>query len=568
MDGIINYFSRKLSLFHAGEEVSKFRLYFIFFAFIGLFSILGVRLFFLTIVPNLSLGSENKASLMSSGVIGRRDIVDRNGEMLATNITTSSVYANTKLIPNHLEVARKLKVILPSLSFEELHSKLKSDKSFVWIKRFITPEEHQKINDLGIPGLYFEEGERRAYPYTSLFSHVIGSVGLDGNGLSGVEKSLDKGLRYFKGEVEKAPLQLSLDLRIQNIVREELLASVKTFSARGGVGIVQDPNNGEILAIVSLPDFDPYNIANANDEQLFNRATLGSYEVGSVFKPFTVASAIDAGKIGLTDVYDVNDPIQLSKYQIRDLHKKNAFLSVPEILMYSSNIGMAQIALELGKKDQYEYLDSLGLFRQIDIELPEKSKPLRPNLSKWSNISAITISYGNGIAVSPLHVVQAMSALINGGKLYSTTLLKREKEAEYTKVFKESTSNVMRKLYRLIVKYGSGKKAEVDGYFTGGKTGTSNKIVDGKYSKTLRVSSFIGAFPIYNPKYVIYVMLDEPKGTKETFGFALGGWNAAPTVARIIKRITMLYNIPPALANKEKIENYLHVDYDSNRRML
>lgn len=567
MERLLNYFSRKLSLFSDGEEVSKFRLYFIFFFFIGLFTILIGRLFYLTVIPNLISNSSGAASSIPFDSLSRRDIVDRNGELLATNIITSSVYANPKLIPDPVEAAKKLQTVLPLLDAKKLLSKLQSNKSFVWIKRFITPTEHQLINDLGIPGLYFEQGEQRAYPYTSLFSHVIGSIGLDGNGLVGVEKTLDKELRYNRADAKKPPLELSLDIRIQSIVREELKAEITKFSARGGVGIVQDPNNGEILAIVSLPDFDPYNVSRAKDDEIFNRATLGSYEVGSVFKPFTMAAAIDTGKVGLTDVYDVNNPIHLARFQIKDFYKKDALLSVPEILMYSSNIGMAQIALELGKKNQIEYLKSLGFFSLSSLEVPEKSRPYHPSLSKWSPITMITTSYGNGISVSPLHVSTAMNALVNGGKFYPATILKTKETASYTQIFKESTSQVMRKLLRLVVKHGSGKKAEVDGYFVGGKTGTSNVVVGGKYSKDLRISSFVGSFPIYDPKYTIYIMLDEPKAIKETFGFATGGWTAAPVVSRVIKRIAMLYNLPPQIANKEKIENYLHVDYNFRQRV-
>ena len=567
MEVILNYFSKKLRLFSSAKEISRFRIYFIFFVFIGLFSVLSVRLFFLTVVPNLFSDSTAGHHSIPFDAVTRRDIVDCNGELLATNIATASLYANPKLISNPAKTARKLKKIFPTLSFKKLLIKLKSNKSFVWIKRFITPTEHQKVNDIGIPGIYFEIGEKRAYPYTSLFSHMLGNVGLDGYGLSGIEKAFDDQLRYKKSSSKKSPLQLSLDLKVQNIVREELKASIKKFNARGGVGIVQNPNNGEIISIVSLPDFDPYNISKARDDQLFNRATLGTYEVGSVFKPLTLAAAIDAKKVRLNDVYDVNDPIHFAKYQIKDLYNKDAWLSVPEILMYSSNIGMAQIVLELGKKNQYDYLKSLGFFSTTNIEVPEKSKPLYPAFSKWNELNMITIAYGHGISVSPLHVTNAMSALVNGGRLYPATILKEKEPATYTQVFKNSTSDIMRKLLRLVVKRGSGKKADVKGYFVGGKTGTANKIVNGKYSKDLRVSSFIGAFPIYDPKYVIYVMLDEPKGVKESFGLAYGGWTAAPVVSRIIKRIAVLYNIPSQLINKEKIENYLHVDYNFRKRV-
>jgi len=568
MDLFSNDFSSKLRLFSKEGEISKFRIYFIFFVFIGLFSILGVRLFFLTIVPNLTSKTREALNItIPFDVKSRRDIVDRNGELLATNIETASVYANPKIISNPSEAAKKLKTIFPSIDFKELLTKLKSPKSFVWIKRFITPTEHQQINDIGIPGVYFESGERRAYPYAELLSHAIGTVGLDGHGSSGIERAFDNELQYKKSGFKEAPLVLSLDVRVQNIIREELKAAIVEFGAKGGVGIVQDPNNGEVVSVVSLPDFDPYNLSKVKDEALFNKATLGSYELGSVFKPFTIASALDAGKIKLSDVYDVNDPIYLSRYQIKDFYKKDAWLSVPEILMYSSNIGVSQIALELGKKRQYGYLKSFGFLSPIDIEISEKSKPSYPPFARWSELNTITISYGHGISVSPLHITNAMSATINGGKLYPATILKVQKPGKYTQILKKPTSDTMQKLLRLVVQHGAGKRAEVDGYFVGGKTGTSNKVIDGKYSRDLRISSFVGAFPIHDPKYVIYVMLDEPKGTKATSGYATGGWTAAPAVSKIIKRIAMLYNIPPQISDKAKIDSYLHVDYNFRKRV-
>lgn len=528
--------------------------------------LLSARLFFVSIYPMKSTSITDGASkyhLISS----RRDIVDRNGVLLATNILTSSVYADPRLISKPKEVASKLKAIFPDLDLPQLVTKLSSNKSFVWIKRFITPTEQQLLNDAGILGISFEVNEKRAYTYERLFSHVIGTVGLDGAGLSGVEKFFDEQLIYKKSKVSPEPLKLSLDASVQNIVREELQAAINTFSAKGGAGIVQDPNTGELLAIVSLPDFNPYMISTAKEPELFNRATLGIYEVGSVFKPFTVAAAIDSGSVKLNDVYDVDAPIQFAKYQIKDFHKKDSWLSVPEILMYSSNIGTAQIALELGRRNQFNYLKSFGFFSPTGLEVPEKSKPLYPSFKNWSDLSSITISYGHGISVSPLHVVNAVSALVNGGKLYQPTILKTDVDPKYTSVIKEATSDIMRKLFRMIVKHGQGNKGEVEGYFVGGKTGTSNIAVHGKYAENLRISSFVGVFPINAPRYVVYIMLDQPKSTKDTYGFATGGWTAAPTVSKIIKRIATLYNIPPAISDKEKIENYLHINYDPDKRL-
>lgn len=565
---LFQFLFHRHSLFSNEEEVSRNRILVAMFAFAFCFLVLIIRLFYVTVIAGYFKAPVSQGlDIQKSFVVSRKEIVDRNHELLAANIATSSVYVDARMVINPKIYAAKLKKIFPSLDQVQLLKKLESKKPFIWIKRFITPKEHQKVNDAGLVGIFFETNEKRAYTYKNLFSHIIGTVGHDKEGLSGIEKYFEKNLKNSAKEEKTEPLVLSIDAALQNIVKEELLEVVNKFHAKGGAAIVQNPNNGEILAMVSLPDFNPYEPVDDATSSTFNKSTLGVYEVGSVFKAFSVAAGLDYGVTRLNDVYDVNDPIKLSKYSIKDFIKKKSWLSVPEILMYSSNIGTAQIAVELGKKNQIEFLKKLGFFNQIEVEALEKSKPLYPPENRWGETHLVTISYGNGIAVSPLHVINAFSGIINGGKLFKPTLLKI-KEGEtpsYNRIIKDSTSSDMRKLLRLVVKHGSGKKAGVEGYFVGGKTGTSNKIENSKYSSTARISSFVGAFPMNDPKYAIYVMLDEPKGLKETFGFATGGWTATAAVAKIVSRMATLYNIPPITGEeKEKIEDALHLEFDTS----
>lgn len=546
-NGIISY----------DKSVFPSRLFVITSCFAFCYLAIAIKLFNVAIFYD----DDQKITYSYKNLSQRKDVVDRNGSLLATNLSTVSIYANPRKILDADKAAIKLARVLPEYTVSKLKEKLVAQKSFVWIKRNITPKEQQKINNLAIPGIYYEFSEKRAYPYGNLFSHALGYVGLDGTGLSGIEKQHDKFLRQGdKATSDK--LELTLDARIQNIAREELKKAVKEYNAAGGAAIVQDPNNGEILALVSLPDYDPHSPGRAPNSALFNRATLGSYEIGSIFKIFTVAAALDKGAISLNNAYDVSKPIYFSKHTIKDFLGKGGMLSVPEILMYSSNIGTVQIAFELGKKYQYEYLKSLGFLSKINIDYPEVSSPNYPNIEKWSSVNAATISYGHGISISLLQAIRAFNAVINGGYLFNSHLTKSPQTQEnIAKVLNDNTSSQMKKLLRVIVAKGAGRRSEVKGYYVGGKSGTANKAINGSYSKTARVSSFIAAFPIHDPKYTVLVTLDEPKGTKNTFGFATGSWTAAPAVAQIIKRIAHVHNIP--MLSDSQIEKGLAIEYDT-----
>ena len=506
-----------------------------------------------------------QAPLNGENSFSRGDIIDRNGVLLAVNLSTASVYANPKVLIDAKDAAEKLSDALPDLSYNHLLKEFRSGKSFVWVKRNLTPKEQYAVNSLGLPGISFERGEKRIYPHGNLLSHVLGYVGMDGRGLAGIEKQFDTRLSNgaIKNKEDIAPLQLSIDLRVQNILHEELSKAAEEYKAIGATGIVMDTMSGEVLAMVSLPDFDPHNPGTATSDQLFNRATLGVYEMGSTFKTFTLAMALDQDKISMTDTFDVNAPIHAARFNITDYHAKGGMLTVPEIFMYSSNIGAAKIAMEVGGKSQRQFLRKLGLLSPLEVELPEKASPIFPAESRWSDISTMTISYGHGIAVTPLHMAKAMGGLVNGGSLHSVTLLKRmeNQPGKTVKVIKASTSDNVRRLLRLVVEHGTGEKAEVPGYLIGGKTGTAEKNTHGSYSQHAKLSSFLAAFPINKPRFVVLVILDEPKGTKATGGYATGGMVAAPVVGSVVARMGPLFDMNPVDSNSEEVRKALFIDY-------
>ena len=470
----------------------------------------------------------------------RADIIDRNGVVLATSLPTASLYADPHDIMDATEAAQKLSEVLPSLNTAEIEMKLNSMGRFVWISRNLTPKQQYAVNRLGIPGLSFQYGEKRVYPHGPEAAHVLGLTDVDGNGIAGVEQ-------YFAEVLSKGdePLQLSIDIRIQSILRAELIKAVTEFSAIGAAGLVMDVETGEVVAMTSLPDYDPNSPASVSGSSGFNRATKGVYEMGSTFKLFTAAMALDAGTVTLEGGYDASKPIRVARFTISDYHAKNRWLSVPEILVHSSNIGAAKMAVDVGGEAQRDYLKRLGLLSSPAVELPEVGRPLSPG--RWREINTMTISYGHGIAVSPLQLASAVSTLVNGGVQYGPTLLRHEQGSSITgeRVLTTDTSKKVRGLMELVVKHGTGKNAAVAGYRIGGKTGTAEKQVAGGYRKKDLISSFVGAFPMENPRYVVLALVDGPHGNKRTFNYATGGWVAAPMVGRIIERMAPLMGIAP-----------------------
>lgn len=490
---------------------------------------------------------------------GRADIVDRNGVLLATSLTTQSLYADPKLILDPIEAAQKLATVLPDLDQKALVQDLKADKRFVWIRRNLGPRQQYEINRLGIPGIAFQREERRIYPQGNLAAHVVGFTGIDNQGLMGIEQAYDKKLKEMDG-----PLQLSIDVRLQHILRKELLATKEEFRAIGAAGMVMDARSGEVVAMVSVPDFDPHTPPPPTEEQdtdpRFNRNTLGVYEMGSTFKIFNTAMALESGRVHMRDSFDATRPIRIGRHSISDFHPENRWMDVADIFKHSSNIGSVRMAEQVGPAGQKEFMTKLGFTRPVSLELPETGWPMVPN--PWREVNMMTISFGHGMSVSPMHLVTATAAMVNDGVMRQPTVLKRAKgeEATGTPVISPQVSDKVRKLMRLVVTEGTAKGAEAEGYVVGGKTGTAEKVKGRGYSGSYRISSFVGAFPMHDPKYVVYVMVDEPKGTKKTFGYATGGWVAAPTIGRIVSQIGPLLGVRPVDAHSPEIVQALAIN--------
>lgn len=490
-----------------------------------------------------TLSSYEDPTISERKPINRADILDRNGVILARSLKTSSLYADPVNIQEAPEVAKDLVKIFPDLSYGDLLQKLQSQRRFVWIKRNITPDDQYKVLYLGHPGLSFKEEDRRIYPQGNLVSHIVGYTNVDEHGLGGLESSFDKLLSK-----STAPLVTTIDVRFQHALRRELINSMQMFSAVAATGMIMDVNNGEILAAVSLPDFDPHDVDLNDKEALFNRLTLGVFEPGSTFKIFTTAAVIEDVGTSMAQEFDVRNPIKIGRFSINDFHAQKRILTLPEVFMHSSNIGSVQMAQMVGTQDFKNFLSDLGLLKAPNIELPEIGAPLIP--SPWREVNTMTASFGHGLAVSPMQLVAASSSIMNGGMLVKPTLIKystsHDKNSKNSvRVVSEQTAHRMRQLMRLVVTDGTGSKADVKGFNVGGKTGTAEKNVNGGYDSDRLRSSFIAFFPSESPKYAVYILLDEPKGTKETFGYATAGWVAAPPAKRVIESIITIEGLQP-----------------------
>jgi len=494
--------------------------------------------------------------------VARANIVDRNGQILAISLPTAELYANPREMIDPTEVARQLQRAVPRLDRAEIAARLASGKAFVYLARQITPREELAINDLGIPGVYFQPSERRHYPLGRVAAQVLGGVDVDERGVAGIERAFDARLRS-----DPAPLRLSLDVRVQAVVREELLAAMGEFQAIGATGIVMDVRTGEVLAMVSLPDYDANEFGASPPEDRFNRAVTGMFEPGSTFKLQTAAMALDSGAAHLWDQFDASQPIHIGRFTITDFEGKHRWLYLPEVLAYSSNLGAAHIALAVGAERQRAWLRQMGFFSRIGIELPEAGLPIIPPASNWREAATMTIGFGHGIAVSPLHVVRGTAAIANGGIVLRPTLLALPEGAtpEGTRIMQESTSAVMRKLMRLVVTAGYGKKADVPGYFVGGKTGTAEKVGAHGYRKHTNVSAFVSVFPMNAPAYAVYMMLDEPHGNASTGFFSTAGQVSAPAAGRVIARIGPMLGLFPETTNAAAIEASLAIPLQPDR---
>ena len=518
--------------------------------FAAIYAVLAGRLVMFAVGAD-SHGARRTAS-QDAIATARPDIVDRNGEVLATDVKAPSLFGEPRRIIDKDEAIELLTAALPDLDTAEARTRLSSRKGFVWLKREITPKQQQDIHKLGIPGIGFLRENKRVYPTGASVAHLIGLVNTDNQGIAGMEKWLDNnGLADlhragFATDRLQKPVELSIDLRVEHALRDELLKAKDKYKAKAASGLVSNVRTGEIVALVSLPDFDPNSPKEAHDPERINRLTTGVFEMGSTFKALTLAMALDSGKANLNTLYDARGALHFGKFAIHDTHPLGRSITLSEVFTFSSNVGAARIALAQGVDAHKAFLKKLGQMDRLRTELPESASPIVPK--RWSELNTITISFGHGIAVAPLQAVMGINAVVNGGLLIPPTFLKRSEEearAMAKRVLKPETSEKMRYLMRLNAEIGTAKSADVKGYYIGGKTGTSEKVVNGRYSKKQVLNSFTAIIPADNPQYQLLVMLDEPKALPETHGFITSGWNAVPTGGKVIARIAPLLGVEP-----------------------
>jgi cell division protein FtsI (penicillin-binding protein 3) len=529
---------------------AKARLGLAILAFVAIYSVIALRLIMFAAVSD---GHGVRRGVAPDAVAtARPDILDRNGQILATDLKSPSLFGEPRKIIDVDEATELLTAALPDLDANEMRERLASKRGFVWLKREISAVQQKEIHHLGIPGVGFLTENKRVYPNGPVVSHLIGHVNIDNQGIAGMEKWLDgQGLAalHMAGLATdrlQKPVELAVDLRVQYALREELSAARAKFKAIAAAGVIADVRTGEIVAMVSEPDFDPNNPREANEPNRINRLTTGVYEMGSTFKALTLAMALDSGKISLSSSFDARLPLRYGKFTINDFHAQKRQLTVPEIFTYSSNIGTARMALALGVDYHKAFLKKLGQLDRLRTELPESAEPLLPK--RWGELNTVTIAFGHGLSVAPLQAVMGIAALVNGGLLIPPTFLKRSESAAMAlakRVIKPETSDKMRYLMRLNVEKGTATKANVAGYYIGGKTGTSDKVVGGRYSKTKVLTSFTAILPADNPRYLVLIMLDEPQAAPETHGYATSGWNAVPVGGAVIERVAPLLGVAP-----------------------
>ena len=527
-------------------------------AFVAAFVTVGARMGLLAATEPM----EPQTAIAGTSIVAQRaDITDRQGRILATNLVTHSLYAQPQQMVDPAGAAEKLAAIFPDLDAERLKADFSGKRKFLWVKKKISPEQMQLVHEIGDPGLLFGPREMRLYPNGAIAAHILGGASFGREGVSsaevvgtaGVEKTFDAWLRDPANG--GAPLQLSLDLTIQSTVEDVLYGGMKLMNAKGATAILMDVRSGEVVAMASLPDFDPNTRpapllkGDPSDSPLFNRAVQGVYELGSTFKIFAIAQALDLGLVNPETMVETKGPMVWGKFRIRDFHNYGPQLSVTDVIVKSSNIGTAHIAQAIGGVRQQDFLGRLGMFDPTPIELVEAptGKPLRP--AKWPEITTLTVSYGHGLAASPLHLAAAYATMINGGTKVAPTILKRTKVETGPRIVSEGTSAIVRSMLRQVVQRGTATFGDVEGYEVGGKTGTADKPkpTGGGYYKDKVVATFAAAFPMSDPKYVLIVSLDEPVETSGTEPRRTAGWTAVPVGAEIIRRAAPLLGLRPAL---------------------
>jgi len=534
------------------HAVARARILLCMIVFGGVYLAIAGRIAMLASVPE---GAVAQRGLASDAVASSRpDILDRNGLVLATDVRSASLFGEPRRLIDVDEAVEALTAVLPDLDVNDLRQRLSGKRGFVWLRRDITPQQQREIHALGLPGIGFMTENRRIYPGGTLGAHVLGSTNVDNQGIAGLEKWIDnRGLAAlhlagFASDRQQEPVELSIDLRVQHVLRDELFAAKEKFKAIAAAGTIVDVTTGEIVAMASLPDFDANDPARSLDPKNLNRLTTGVFEMGSTFKALTFAMALDSGQFNMSSTLDARGSLAFGRFRINDYRGENRVLTLPEVFRYSSNIGTAKMALALGVDAHKAFLSKTGQLDRLRTELPESAAPIVPR--RWGDLNTATISFGHGLAVAPLQAVMAVNALMNGGYLIPPTFLKRtpEEVKEVAKrVIKPETSVKMRYLLRMNAEKGSASKmeAEAGGYYPGGKTGTAEKVINGRYSKTKLLTTFTGVFPMDDPRYLVLVMLDEPQAVQGTYGFATAGWNASPTTGKIISRVAPLLGIMP-----------------------
>ena len=489
----------------------------------------------------------------------RADIVDRQGRVLATNFATNALYAHPHEIVDARAAADGLAEIFPEMDADTLYARFTSERRFLWLRRYLSPEQEQQVHDLGEPGLLFGPREMRLYPNGPIAAHVLGGAGFGQEavnaaeviGVAGVEAQFDEVLRD-PGQTE--PLMLSLDLTVQATVEEVLAGGMALMNAQGASAILMDAHTGEIIAMASLPDFDPNNRprpaleGDPADSPLFNRTVQGVYELGSVFKAFTIAQALELGLYNVNDMIDTRGPLRMAGFSIRDFRSYGPSQSVHDVFTHSSNIGTARMALTIGGERQREFLQALGLLQPATVELVEaaNARPLLP--PRWGELATMTISYGHGVSTSPVNLAAAYAAMVNGGTMVRPTLLRRDAPQNGERVISEATSAAMRGLMRAVVTEGTASFGEVEGYAVGGKTGTADMPrPNGGYYEDRNLVTFASAFPMHDPRYVLITTLQEPVETTGSEPRRTAGWTAVPVAAEIIRRTAPLLGLRPEI---------------------
>jgi cell division protein FtsI (penicillin-binding protein 3) len=518
--------------------------------FLCLYLGIGARLVYLGCKPEPPTMRRAAADAVAAA---RPDVLDRNGEILATDVKTMSVFAEPRRLIDKDEATELLTAVLPNVDPRELRERLGARKGFVWVKREVTPHQRDEVFHLGLPGVGLLPENKRVYPAGPIAAHVLGYVNIDNAGIAGIEKYIDgQGLADLHGfgfsvtPQDLRPISLSVDIRATHALRDALAHGVEHFKAKAGAAAILDVNTGEVIALASLPDYDPNKPPDMRDETFINRMNVGVYEMGSTFKALTIAMALDSGKVNLNSRLDARAALSFGRFRIHDYHAQNRALTVPEVFTYSSNIGTARMALGQGVERHKAFLRKMGQLSRMRTELPESAEPIVPR--NWGELNTMTIAFGHGLAVAPLQAMMAVGALMNGGYLITPTFLKRS-EAEAKKdapqVVKAETSEAMRYLMRLNAEIGTAKKVDVEGYYVGGKTGTAEKVVGKHYSKTKLFTTFMAVAPSDKPKYLFLTIMDEPQGLPETHGYATAAYNSGAVTAQIIERAGPILGLPP-----------------------